>query len=205
MTLAAFLRQGASNEDSVTVWFFARLWVYNKLSWNNSCPVSCTHNWNSMVSRGAAATNGGSKVKVPLLPTRTVWVVPSSEAGVGAGDPGYEEYTVVHWDASTVTVTVTRLSTGAAGMVTPPYAAVVYACASVVVAGGVATLAAVAAEADEASAFSCAPIANAADLKLENELAEPSAGQLTAKTIPAPQWLAAVFAAWSQNTQMGLV
>ena len=95
-----------------------------------------------------------------------------------------------------MTVTVTTDSDGAAGMVMPPYAAVVEAVASVA-AGAVDDAA--------ASALSSAPIARAAFLKLVNEFAEPSAPQFMAKTIPAPQWLAAVLAAWSQNTQMGLV
>lgn len=41
-------------------------------------------------------TNGGSYASVPLLPTSTVCVVPVSETGVAAGEPGYDEYTVVH-------------------------------------------------------------------------------------------------------------
>ena len=62
-----------------------------------------------------------------------------------------------------------------------------------------------AAEAALALAFSCDPMASAAFLKFVNELGESSDGQLTEKTIPAPQWLLGVSAAWSQNTQMGLV
>ena len=57
----------------------------------------------------------------------------------------------------------------------------------------------------DALALSSAPIARAAFLKLVNEFGDPSAPQFTAKTIPAPQWLLAVFAAWSQKTQIGLV
>lgn len=92
-----------------------------------------------------------------------------------------------------MTVTVTTLGVGSAGMVTPPYAAVVTA-----VAGG-------AAAAADALAFRSAPICRAAFLKFVKELGEPSAPQFTANTIPAPQWLLAVLAAWSQNTQIGLV
>ena len=45
-----------------------------------------------MTSRGAAMTNGGVYVNEPLaLPTTTVWVVPSRETGVAAGEPGYDE------------------------------------------------------------------------------------------------------------------
>jgi hypothetical protein len=75
-----------------------------------------------------------------------------------------------------VTVTVTRDSTGDGGIVMEAEAAE-------------------AAEVAAASALSSLPICNAAFLKLVNEFGAPSAPQLMAKTIPAPQWLAAVFAA----------
>lgn len=136
-----------------------------------------------MTSRGWAITNGGSNVSDPLLPTCTTCTAPASETGVGSGEPGYEEYTVVHCEASTVTVTVTRLSSGAAGIVTPPYAAVVSASEAVLAAAGGVD----AAEAADADACNCAPIARAEFLKLVNELGAPSAPQLIAKTIPAPQ------------------
>ena len=50
-----------------------------------------THNSKVIVSRGCAETNGGSNASVPLLPTLTMCTLPWSEAGVAAGDPGYDE------------------------------------------------------------------------------------------------------------------
>jgi hypothetical protein len=44
----------------------------------------------------------------------------------------------------------------------------------------------------------CAPMASAAAWKLAKELLLPSSPGLTANTMPLPQWLAAVFAAWRQ-------
>ena len=96
---------------------------------------------------------------------------------------------------ATVTVTVTRLSDGAAGIVAVPYAAVVRDASRV--ADGVADT--------DADAWSCCPMASAAFLKFVKEFAEPSAPQLTAKTMHWPQWLAGVLAAWSQKTQIGFV
>ena len=83
-------------------------------------------------------------------------------------------------------------------MVAVPYAAVVRDESKVVALGA-------ADEDDDASALSCWPIARAAFLKFVKELAEPSGPQFTANTMPAPQWLAAVLAAWSQKTQIGVV
>jgi hypothetical protein len=60
-------------------------------------------------------------------------------------------------------------------------------------------------EAAAAEAERLAPTASAAFLKLVNELGAPSAPQLIANTIPAPQWLFGVLAAWAQYTQMGWV
>ena len=57
-------------------------------------------------------------------------------------------------------------------------------------AAGAAVDAAAAAEAER-----LAPTAKADALKLVKELGAPSAPQLMAKTIPAPQWLAGVLAA----------
>jgi hypothetical protein len=56
-----------------------------------------------------------------------------------------------------------------------------------------------------AFAANWAPMANASALKLAKELLLPSAPGLTANTMPLPQWLAAVFAAWRQCIQMGFV
>lgn len=44
-----------------------------------------------IVSRGLAETRGGSKRSFPGPPTTTVMTLPTREAGVGAGLPGYEE------------------------------------------------------------------------------------------------------------------
>ena len=87
---------------------------------------------------------------------------------------------------STVTVTVTTDSAGAGGMVTE-------------------ALAAGATDEPDAAALSSLPICRAAFLKLVNEFGLPSAPQFIAKTMPAPQWLAGVLAAWSQKTQTGFV
>lgn len=78
-----------------------------------------THKRKLMMSRGGISVRkGGLNIKDPLaLPTSTVWTLPVREAGVGAGEPGYDAYVVTHEDASTVTVTVTVDSTGAAGIV----------------------------------------------------------------------------------------
>jgi hypothetical protein len=57
----------------------------DKLEWE------ATYNSKEMISRGCAMTNGGSYVRVPLLPTFTVWTLPWSDAGVAAGEPGYDE------------------------------------------------------------------------------------------------------------------
>jgi len=53
-------------------------------------------------------------------------------------------------------------------------------------------------EAAAAEAERLAPTARAAFLKLVNELGAPSNPQLMANTIPAPQWLAGVFAPCAQ-------
>jgi len=47
-------------------------------------------------------------------------------------------------------------------------------------------------------AANCLPIASAFALKAANELLLPSGPGFTAKTMPWPQWLAGVFAAWRQ-------
>ena len=78
-----------------------------------------TYNWNEIVSRGEAETCGGSKV-VPFAPTFTVMTLPCRDAGVGAGEPGYEEYVVVQPLVDKDTACVTRVAAGAAGIVTPP-------------------------------------------------------------------------------------
>ena len=63
-------KQGALNEDWVTVWFF-------------------TWKMNLMVSRGEALTRLGVKVRFPLgPPTMTSMVFPVEETGVGAGELG---------------------------------------------------------------------------------------------------------------------
>lgn len=82
---------------------------------------------------------------------------------------------MVHVDDSTVTVAVTTDSVGAGGMVTVPETTAL----SVAEAEGAADA--------EAADCNCWPIARAEFLKLVNELGAPSAPQLTAKTIPAPQ------------------
>lgn len=104
--------------------------------------------------------------------------LPSREAGVAAGEPGYDEYVVVHVEDSRVTVSVTTVGSAAGGTVTPPYAAVyvIDAAASEAVSEE--------AVAADAAALRLAPTANAALLKFVKELGAPSRPQLTAKTIP---------------------
>jgi hypothetical protein len=48
-------------------------------------------------------------------------------------------------------------------------------------------------------------MASAFALKAANELLLPSGPGFTANTMPWPQWLAGVFAAWRQWIQMGFV
>lgn len=73
---------------------------------------------------------------------------------------------------------------------TPPYAAVATP------EGGVE---------DAAAALRLAPIARAEFLKFVKLFGAPSAPQLTANTIPWPQWLAGRLAACLQYTQIGCV
>lgn len=96
---------------------------------------------------------------------------------------------VVQVDEASVTASVTMEGVGAGGIVTPPYAAVAVPEGAV--------------EDAAADELRLAPIWSAAFLKLVKELGEPSAPQFTANTIPAPQWLAGVFAACAQYTQIG--
>jgi len=60
-------------------------------------------------------------------PTMTLCTAPLRDTGVASGEPMYDEYTVVHDEASTVIVSVTTIGVGSAGIVTLPYAAVVQA------------------------------------------------------------------------------
>ena len=63
-------KQGAANEDWVTVWF---------LTWK----------MNLMVSRGEALTRLGVKLRFPFgPPTMTSMVFPEADRGVGPGEPG---------------------------------------------------------------------------------------------------------------------
>ena len=63
-------KQGAANEDWVTVWF---------LTWK----------MNLIVSRGEAVTRLGVKLRFPLGPPTMTWMVfPVEETGVGPGEPG---------------------------------------------------------------------------------------------------------------------
>ncbi len=95
--------------------------------------------------------------------------LPSREAGVAAGEPGYDEYVVVHVEDSKVTVSVTTVGSAAGGTVTPPYAAVYVVDAA-------ASEEAVSEEAvaADAAALRLAPTANAALLKFVKELGAPS-------------------------------
>lgn len=87
---------------------------------------STTHNSKMTVSRGSAVMFDGLNVISPSAPpTMILCVVPSTDTGVAAGEPGYDEYVVTHDEPCTVIVFVTTDSIGAAGIVTPPYAAVV--------------------------------------------------------------------------------
>ena len=79
------------------------------------------------VSRGSAVMFDGVNVSSPFAPpTMILCVVPWIDTGVAAGEPGYDEYVVTHDEPCTVIVFVTTDSDGAAGIVTPPYAAVVH-------------------------------------------------------------------------------
>lgn len=87
-------KQGAAKLDWVTEWFF--WWLVMEIGVNrethNRVSHFGTHNSKEMVSRGGMLVRkGGSKIKEPFaLPTTTVWTLPVNEAGVAAGEPGYD-------------------------------------------------------------------------------------------------------------------
>lgn len=59
-----------------------------------------THKVKTTVSRGWAETRLGVKVTLPPdPPTTTLMMFPVKDAGVGAGEFGYEEYVVVQIDS----------------------------------------------------------------------------------------------------------
>ena len=84
-------------------------------------------------------------MRLPPPPTVTMWTLPSKEAGVGAGELGYEPYTVVQVDDASVIVAVTVSGPSVDG------GGVTLAGGASVVAGAAAVEEAAAADADRAA------------------------------------------------------